>query len=414
MNKTLLTALAVAATLPCFAGGFKIGAQGQKALGMAHVGAGIALDASSVYFNPGAMSFTRNSIVFGVHGLAPRTRYIDSATQMFTNADNQLFTPFSLYATKGLGKKWTVGFGAYTPFGSGVKYSGGWTGRYVLTSINLTCVYLQPSLSYKIGKHFSLGACYVYALGHVDLQKDVPTLNSAGQVGHATLNGAGSGMGFNSGAYYQDSMFSLGVTYHSRVDMKVKSGTANFSNIPSLAASNFPNTTFSANLPLPSEIATGLGIRLGKKRNTLIAGDFNYTFWRSFDSLGFDYADNTAALSDAKSPRLYQDAWAIRLGAQSKLSNRVTARGGAFIDNTPVQDGFVNPELPDNDKWGLTAGVSVKLDYQWSIDASLLYENVPARGGRNDETQLAGTFATRVIAPGIGVQYNFVKDPWKK
>jgi long-chain fatty acid transport protein len=414
MNKLLLTASILACSHLANAGGFKIGAQGQKALGMAHIGIGFAQDASSVYFNPGAMSFTQNQLSLGVHFLAPRSSYLDSATNTLTNANNAVFTPFQLYATKSLGKrkKLTAGFGAYTPYGSGISYPGTWTGRYVLTNISLQAVYLQPTLAYKINNNFSLGAGFIYAIGNVTLEKDVPVATSAGDVGHALLKGHGNGMGFNTGAYYQDSNLSLGAVYHSRVDMKVKGGNATFTNIPTLAAASFPNTTFDSKLPLASEMGFGGAYRFGKGRRTAIAADFNYTFWNSYDSLGFDYATNTSALSDAKSPRLYEDAYAIRIGAQHQFNNNFALRGGYFYDQTPVQNGYLAPELPDNNKHGLTLGASYAVDKQLTIDASLLYENVPERGEKNIESNMAGTFATTVIAPGIGITYRFTKNKW--
>jgi long-chain fatty acid transport protein len=82
-----------------------------------------------------------------------------------------------------------------------------------------------------------------------------------------------------------------------------------------------------------------------------------------------------------------------------------TIRLGAFYDQTPVQDGYVAPELPDNDKIGLTCGASFKFTDRLSMDMSILYENVPARTQTNKETGLSGTFKTTVFAPGIGINY---------
>ena len=44
----------------CFAGGFQVNTQGQKALGMGGAFTGCGSDASTVYFNPGAIGFLPN------------------------------------------------------------------------------------------------------------------------------------------------------------------------------------------------------------------------------------------------------------------------------------------------------------------------------------------------------------------
>jgi len=396
------------------AGGFKLGLQGQKQLGMGHTGVGFAQDATTLYFNPAGLSFVSPQLNVGLFALIPNTSFLDKNTNSITHAVSQVFTPFSAYGNIKLTKKINFGFGAYTPFGSGLLYPYEWTGRYILHSINLQTIFLQPTLSYRISDAFSIGAGFVYGFGHVTLEKDLPIQSAVtNDIAHAKLNGKGSGIGFNAGAYYKGEKVHLGLTYHSKVVMKVKNGDAIFTNIPSSTSSNFPTgNTFNASLPLPSEIAAGTSFKISKK--TRVALDLNYTFWQSFDSLGFDYKMNTAALSDAKSPRLYKNAVSVKLGLQHEATKNMIIRVGGFYDQTPVQDGYVEPELPDNNKIGLTCGATFKIYERCHIDCSLLYENVAKRSQRNHETGLEGTFQTKVIAPGVGITYLLQKRTYKR
>jgi long-chain fatty acid transport protein len=409
MKNLLFTIFLITTLKFAIAGGFKIGLQGQKQIGMGHVGVGLALDASSVYFNPGALAFTPNNFTFGVTALIPHTQYLDSSTQIKTNTINQTFTPFELYASYGITKKIVAGIGIYTPFGSGVSYPTGWTGRAVLNKISLQAIYFQPTISYKISNHFSAGIGFVYSTGNVELSKDIP-LQTIGDTawGNANLIGNASGMGFNTGLYFTKNKLSAGLVYHSKVAMSVTKGNATFTHIPYTAAAYFPNTTFTTSLPLPSEISIGAAYKLNTKLQ--LAADINYTFWQSFDSLGFNYATNTLKLTDDKSARLYKNAMAIRLGTQYFYNYKTTMRAGVFYDATPTQVGYVSPELPDANKMGLTAGVSYKITNALSIDASLLLENVQARGGKNIESNLTGTFATKAVGFGVGASYNFNKQ----
>lgn len=392
------------------AGGFKIGLQGQKQLAMGHTGVGFAQDAATIYFNPAGLSFVPSEVNGSLFTLFPSTSYLDNSTNILTHATNQVFTPFSLYANAKLSKRWDVGLGVYTPFGSGVMYPTDWTGRYILHRIELQTIFVQPTFAFRISDQISVGAGFVYSTGHVELEKDLPIVSGGNQdVANAQLKGKASGTGFNAGLYVRpNERFNLGLTYHSRVNMKVKKGTAVFEHIPSALSSSFPlSTNFTSELPLPSELAIGASYKINHR--TIVAIDMNYTFWKSFDSLGFDYEQNTTSLTDTKSPRLYQNAVAVRAGLQYKASSNTTLRLGAFYDQTPVQDGYVAPELPDNDKIGLCGGASFKLAARLGLDLSVLYEKVPARTQTNKETGLSGTFTTRAIAPGIGITYQFHK-----
>lgn len=415
MKKYLLYIILVS-LIPCknmVAGGFKLGLQGQKQLGMGHTGVGFAQDAAIIYFNPAGMSFVNPQLNVGMFALIPSTSYLDKSTNTVTHAVSQVFTPFSAYGNFKVTKKLNFGMGIYTPFGSGMLYPYEWTGRYVLTSIDLQTIFLQPSLSYRITDKFSVGGGFEYGFGHVTLEKDLPIQNNnTNDIAHAKLNGQANGIGYNLGAYLNLKNASFGLAYHSRVNMKVDEGDAIFTNIPVAVASNFPTgNTFSAELPLPSELTVGTAFKISKRTKAAI--DLNYTFWQSFDSLGFDYAVNTATLSDAKSPRLYKNAISIKAGLQYNARKNVTLRVGAFYDETPVQDGYVAPELPDNNKIGLTCGASFRIYERFHIDCSLLYENVGKREQRNNETHLEGTFQTKVIAPGVGVTYLLQKRTYK-
>ena len=398
-----------------YAGGFKVALQGQKQIGMGSVGVGFAQDAATIYFNPAGMSFITNQVNAGVNGLFPNTSFLEKGTNTIYNSVNQMFTPLSLYACGSLSKSVKVGLGVYTPFGTGVKYPTDWAGRYALDEIELQTVFIQPTLSFKLSNNFSLGGGFIFATGSVLLERDLPITSGQSQsVANAQLKGDGTGIGFNIGAYLKASdRLHLGATYHSKVNMNVDKGKATFSNIPVALSSTFPaKNTFKTSLALPSEVAVGLSYKVTDELT--IGIDFNHTFWKSFDSLGFDYATNTSAVTDAKSPRLYENASCIRFGAQVAASKHVDLRGGVFFDQTPVKDGYVAPELPDNNKVGLSLGGTFKVDERFHIDLSLLYENVADRQQKNKETGLEGTFQTEVIAPGIGITYLFQKRTNKR
>jgi long-chain fatty acid transport protein len=414
MKKVLCFILWLSSFASAKAGGFKIGLQGQKQAGMGHAGVGFAQDAATIYFNPAGMSFVGSQFNGGFFALMPSTSFLDKNTNTITEAVNQVFTPFAAYGNFKLSKRVNFGMGAYTPFGSGVLYPHDWTGRYILHSIDLQTVFLQPTLSLRISDKFSIGGGFVYSFGKVTLEKDLPLQSMANaEMPHAMLDGKGKGTGYNLGAYIKGDKVNFGITYHSRVTMKVNDGSAVFYNIPTSLAGNFPaGNTFNASLPLPSELAIGSSFKISKRTRAAI--DLNYTFWKSFDSLGFDYKINTAALSDAKSPRLYENAYSIKAGLQHNATKNTTLRLGAWYDQTPVKDGYVAPELPDNNKVGLTCGATFKIYERFHIDCSIVYESIAKRTQINKETGLNGTFQTRVIAPGVGITYLFQKRTYKR
>ncbi len=412
MKKILWICCGLTITTNIFAGGFKIALQGIKQNGMGHTGVGFAQDAATIYFNPAGLSFVNPQINGGVNFLTPRTQFLDMTTNLKVDAVNKMYTPINAYGSFRLGKNFMAGVGVYTPFGSGIEYPN-WTGNNILRKINLTAIFFQPTIAYKIDDNFSIGGGITVANGKVDLEKNLPITNENGLMPLTVLTGKSKiKAGANVGLYYKQNSFSAGITYHSRIKMNVENGDANFYNIPTALAANFPNTKFNTTLPLPAEVALGIGVRLNKELTLTM--DYNYTDWSTFKSLDFDFASNTSSLQDTKSARNYQSSSAIRFGAQYKYNKHVTYRAGFFADQSPVQDGYVAPELPDANKIGLSVGCSAMLADNLGIDLAILYENVPARTQQNIETNLNGTFKTKVVSPAIGVTYLFNKKPKSK
>ena len=217
------------------------------------------------------------------------------------------------------------------------------------------------------------------------------------------MAGTGHGFGFNAGLYFEPTEHvGFGISYRSRIDMAVKGGTATF-NVPTSLEDKFPSGSFSSSLPLPEVFTLGLAIKPNDK--LAIAVDFNYVGWKAYDTLAFDYENNTESLVDTKSARKYENTVAVRMGGQYKFTDKLTARLGFAFAITPVSNGYVTPETPDENRVNYTIGIGYKLSNKFALDASLLFTQLE-REDTNFETGLSGTFKTVVLAPGLSINYN--------
>jgi long-chain fatty acid transport protein len=332
-------------------------------------------------------------------------KFVDGPSSSVSESTSPAGYPFTAYLV--LGKKdskFKYGLAAYTPFGSTIDWQSGWTGRFILTHLQLSTVYIQPTMSYKINDKLGVGAGFVYALGKATIRQDIPVADDDGNYGTADIAGSGNGYGFNAGIYYKPSTnLSFGLTYRSQVDMKVKKGTATFNVPPSLSAS-FPSGNFTSTIALPKVITLGTAYSPSKKLT--LAFDVSMVGWKCYDTLGFDYEKNTAELADTKSPRNYKNTVSYRLGAQYGITAKLDARAGIKYLVTPVQDGYVTPEVPDATHINYSVGLGYKLTPRLTADMSFTYQSM-TRKGTNIETQLNGTYKTILYIPGVSINYNF-------
>jgi long-chain fatty acid transport protein len=385
--------------------GYQVNLQGQAQQGMGGAGTALMQDASSLFFNPAGASFVHgNQLNVGITPTIPKGTFLENNTNATANTTSPVGTPFFAYGLFQIkdSSRLKLGMAIYTPFGSTVEWEDEWVGRFALTRLQLMSIFFQPTVSFQITKKIGIGAGFVYSYGKVNLQKDLPLQDQNGDFGTVELDGAGQGFGYNVGLYFEPTEHvRFGITYRSQINMNVTKGTATF-NVPTSLEEKFPSGNFSSSLPLPQVFTMGLGIQPNDKLS--IALDANYVGWEAYDTLAFDYETNTESLEDTKSARNYVNTIAIRLGGQYKFTTKITARIGLALALTPVQNGYVTPETPDENRVNYTVGLGYKINDHFVIDASMLFTQV-TREDTNEETGLSGTFKTRVFAPGISLTY---------
>jgi len=404
MKKILLSFLLVVPILG-YSQSFQVNLQGQKQIGMAGAGTGVAIDEASIFFNPGAVSFLKqNGIQVGVNPIFMRSAFRENGSNITEYNEHKVATPFQGYAVFGSpADRLRFGIGVYTPFGGAMHWQQNWTGKYTVTSLDLRAIYFQPTLSYKITDHIGIGAGLVYSQGHVDLQRAVPLTLSNGESATAKLEGDSHDFGWNAGIYLETEVgITIGITHRSEINATIKNGDATF-NVPDALNGTFP-TKFSATLPLPGTSTLGLGFHPSDK--TLIDFDVNWVQWSKYKNLAFNY-NNNAAIPNTSSPRNYHDAATLRLGIQNQTTAKLALRAGVGYAFTPVSEGYVTPEVPDADRILLSAGIGYKPTKNFNIDVSFLYEDVRKRNETNIESGLSGEFKTVAYIPGISLTYKW-------
>lgn len=405
MIRKLLLGACLVVPSAVFAQGFQVNLQGQKQIGMASAGTGLAMDEAAVFFNPGAVSMLqKNGFSLGDSPVLLKSSFLKAGSNQVETNGNEVAPPFQGYAVWGpKSGKYKLGLGVYTPFGGLENWGDNWSGKYSLISLNLKAIYVQPTLSIKLSDRIGIGAGIVYNHGSVNLQRAVPITNSNGMDSKATLKGSGDGFGWNAGIYLKtESNITIGISHRSKVVTKITDGDAIFE-LPASLQAGAP-TKFSSQLPLPATTTLGFGFYPSQK--TTVAFDLNWVHWSVYKNLEFDYNTN-AVIPNTNSPRNYSDAAAIRLGINHQPTPKLDLRAGIGYAFTPVKDGYVTPEAPDANRIILSAGLGYKITSKFRFDASFMYEGIDSRTQTNLESNLSGTFKTNAYIPGLSISYQW-------
>ena len=427
---TICLLLTFASCTTSFGSGYQVLLQGNRTTGMGNLGVMMYNDASSLFFNPGAMGFMdHNSILIGANPIFASNTYWNSETEnsnYTVNSDNPMGTPFHVYAVWGPEEsKFKFGIGAFTPFGSGVNWGTTWAGRDLLNELTLRAIQIQPTAAFKINDKLSVGAGVDLTIGSVKLMRTL-LLDMRGQgsnynEGSVTLDGeATMSYGYNIGIFYKPTeKLDIGLSYRSEVTMKLEDGSAEFE-VPQALSVFFPEgNTFNAELPLPSVITVGLGYQISEKLT--LGAQFDWVGWSAYKSLDFDFKTNTPLLDDTSSPRSYEDSWVLHLGGEYLINDKIQLRAGFYYDKTPVQDGYMTAETPDNNRMGFTGGLGYSLGEHIQLDLSFLYiysaqreqtqQQAIAAGTYNpsegSRDVMPGTYKLNALIPGFSVAYKF-------
>jgi long-chain fatty acid transport protein len=400
---TLFVFIVAICTWAAFAGGYQVRLQGQKQTGMGLVGSPFALGASSIFYNPGGLSFmeTKFSFSVGVSGIMSNAIFQKDATNYQARTDNPLSTPFYIYGAGKINDKLSIGLGIYTPFGSTAKWADDWAGRYLIQNISLSAIYIQPTISYKFNDIISVGAGFVYAYGKVDMNKAVFFNENS----TAELSGTTGNIGYNIGVMVRPiEKLSIGIDYRSKIMMNIEGGDATFKVPESLSTTVPENNKFDASLPMPANLDIGIAYAFNEKFT--LSAELNYVMWGVYEDLTFTFEKQNELLGSVN-PRKYKDTFIGRIGGQYTLNDMFTFRAGAYYDPSPTNDDYFNPETVSLNTVAWTLGVSIVPVKNLSIDLSYLQLHGLETEKSYVPDNFSGTYKVITAIPGLGVSYNF-------
>lgn len=385
------------------AGGYQVRLQSNRSTGMGLTGTGLQMGASSMFFNPGALSMMETKMDFsaGLSGIISKISFQKTGQNLVSETDNKLGTPFYIYGAGKINEKWAVGLAIYTPYGSSAKWEDDWAGRLLIQDIALQAIFIQPTVSYKITDKLGIGAGLVYTIGSVKLSKGL----NYGPDSYVELDGSASGIGFNLGAFYVASeKLSLGINYRSEMTMDVSGGDAKF-NVPFALSTTIPaENKFSASLPLPANLDFGVSYQATEK--LLLAAEVNWVMWGTYESLEFTFEEKGELLNSVN-PRQYKDTFIPRIGAEYQLNDMFTFRAGAYYDPSPTNEDYFTPETVSLDNLAFTLGVSIYPTERLSIDLSYLQISGLEAKKTYQPDNFGGTYKSSAFIPGFGLSYRF-------
>ena len=370
------------------AGAFFHESQSVRSAGRASAGApAVAEDASTIFLNPaGLTQLSGPQVQLGSSLLMPRGEIENRGSTARTPGTggtvvpmigarsghpyDPAIMPHAYGALPLMGGRLWLGLGVSAPFGLITEYQDDWFGRYDSTRSELTTIDVAPTLAFKLTDWISIGAGLDVQYADARIENAIPSPTAADGPTPATdgrfeAQGDDWSIGFNAGLLVRLSPRTrVGLHYRSGIEHKLE-GDATLSGLESPLDSLNGTTGASAKLDLPS--MASIGVAHDVTKDVTLLAHFAWYGWDSFDELRVRFDDGRP---DVVEPQGYRDSWAIGLGAEYRLTDAWTLRGGVSYDQTPTRDGFRNTRVPDGDRYWIAVGASYELSDRIGFDVA--------------------------------------------
>ena len=384
------------------AGGFQLNEHGARAMGMGGAFTAVADDPSAMYFNGAGLTQLNGwNFMAGTSFIAPSSEFrgvYPDITSYKTKA--QTFVIPNGYATYGAGD-WAVGLGFNVPFGLGTEWPTDWPGRYLALKTDVRTYTITGEGAYKVMDNLSLSAGVVFSFATVTITEKTPQTPFPGDA-FITLDGKdNSSFGYNFGVLYKPiSKLSFGASFHSQIKYNF-TGTATTVGAAQLA-SKLPAGAITADLTTPFNLTFGAAYEVMPELKLSL--DFQYVGWSSYDTLAIDFTNSRVA-----SPRLYDNSFIVRFGADYKLTDALSIQAGIYYDKNPVKPEYLNPSLPDANRICPSIGVNYHVTSHFTAAASYLFirsSELPVTNSSEGNPPFNGTYNSFANIGSITLSYS--------
>ncbi|MBD2839168.1 outer membrane protein transport protein [Pseudomonas sp. JM0905a] len=384
ISRVFRTALALAvsaASSYSLAAGFALNEQSVSGMGTAFAGrSSSADDATTVYGNPAGMArLKREQVSVGAAAIFAKTDIDDARSTFGGSNDGDMVPTVGVpmgYYVKPIDDKWSFGLGMYVPFGLITDYETGFAGRYYGDKSEVRVITLQPTVSYRINDQLSVG--FGPTINRIDGELTSAVLNplSPGRNdGKVKVKGDDTALGFNAGVLFElDARTRFGLTYHSKVDYKLRGDTTVSGSGPVLGSSA---GKYDASLDLETPESVDFSVTHDLNDTwTLYAGS-TWTRWSRLEEIKVEnkgvHGLLAPALGTITEEQDWRDTWSYAVGAAYKLNQQWVLRAGLAYDQSPARNEFRSPRIPTDDRKIFSLGAAWSPNDDVTVDVAYSY-----------------------------------------
>ena len=412
-----LTGIAVAVS-SAYAAGFQLTEQSSLGLGRAYAGAGIVGDdLSAVHYNAAGMTLLPGTqIQAGSVFIEVDAPFNNTQGQQIENGRLKGQAIPAGYITHQVNDQLWLGLGMTVPYGMGTEYSQFWEGSDHGNQSMIMTIDINPNVAYKVSDKLSIGGGISLQYAKAELGQTTYDPRSGATV-DSVVNGDSWAWGVNLGIMYEPTeTLRFGLSYRSAIchdaegDIKMTAGVETPIGLMTQPVGSLDD--FKVRVTTPDTImATATWEATQDLR---LSGLVRWARWSNLDQLNI----RSSMIPGGEKVNEYnwEDTWLFSVGADYRVNNNWTVRGGIAYETGAVDEAETRPAtIPDVDRVWLSLGGTYHYNKQIQFDFGAtwlmgvgnmdLYHEAAGNGG--DASKIGEYDNLDAYIIGAQVQYRF-------
>jgi long-chain fatty acid transport protein len=382
---------------PAQAAGFYLQEQSVRGAGRAYSGEVADTGVQSLWWNPAAIARSPRQAYVAAHAVlvdadvtnTGSTITYPGGTTVPVGGEPRAFKPiqdgvvpnFAIAAP--IGDRFAVGLSLAAPYNFTTKYRRGAWARYDALESRLNTAEVQLTGAMKVTDWLDLGVGVNAEYADAKLSTASPNLSPLLPDAVTQLSGDGWDLGWTVGIQAHFARLTLGASYRSSIDHKLKGDIFVGGLLGPVAGGNV-DAPGSASFSTPW-IAT-LGARYALTDRLTVNGLIQRVGWGEFDTIDVKTPGGPQTLAQN-----YNDVTSGGVGFDYAVNERLTLRAGVQYDPTPTPGDERTARVPDGDRWLYGAGASARLNERMTLDVAAAYIDFSPSDVRHDTVFYPGT-----------------------
>ena len=294
-----------------------------------------------------------------------------------------------------VGNGFTLGASFTAPFGLKTQYDAGWVGRYQALKSDVRTFDFTLAGSYRFNDMFSVGLSVITQRIQAELSNAVdfgailtpaafPAFQPQSADGTADIRGHDTSIGWDLGLLFRPGPnTNIGLNYRAKIDHTLNGHvtfgiptSVQFASGGAIGGVVFQNGPISASVATPSVLTFSISQKFSD--TFTLSADIERTGWNSLQSLTVHFANPLQPSSTEQFQ--WNSTMEYALGMDWKFAPEWTLRAGIARDETPTNNTFRDPRLPDNNRqlYSIGLGFTPSENASWNIGYSRIAIDTPS------------------------------------